>query len=146
MSTHHLADQLVQASGAKTADRITIAGSRHIDLLLALFDRGFGHVACQTVDQTCPHDADSAADILLIPDIADADELDAVLARLGPVLRAGGTIALHAGIDRRETAALRARLVGYDYMPVDWTNGVGPANDVILCARKRHPMPQARAA
>jgi hypothetical protein len=138
-----LADQLVQASGAHAADRIAIAGGRHIELLLQLFSRGFTHVACHSANQECPHDADSVADILLIPDCADEAELRAVLARLGPVLRAGGTIVLHGGGDRRATTRLRALLADNDYLPVSWT---AQPDDLLLCARKRSPVPHARAA
>lgn len=141
-----LADQLIDASGAHATDRITIAGSRHLDLLLALLGRGFTHAACQAVNQECPHDAASAADILLIPDLADEADLTAVLARLGPVLRSGGTLVLHFDGTQNAVTRLRRLLVERGYLPASWMGASTQADDWILCARKRPATLHAQAA
>ena len=137
--------KLIEAAGAHAADRITIAGTRNLDLLLALYEHGFAHVACQAVTQGCPHDAQSAADILLIPHLAEESELDAVLRGLGPVLRAGGTLVLGCAGGQPAATRLRRKLAARGYVPESWMGG-GEPDDLVLCARKGSATQHARAA
>src|SRR5581483_3979076 len=127
-----LASKLIEASGARAADHITIAGTRHLDLLLALYGRGFCHVACQATNQECPHDAQSAADILLVPHLEDERELSAVLARLAPVLRKGGKLVVGA-VGKQEVATrLRRLLAERGFAAMSWSLN-GEPEDLMLC-------------
>jgi hypothetical protein len=144
-----LADQLIDASGAGAADRITIAGGRHLDLLLSLFSRGFTHAACQAVNQDVPHDGEPAPDVLLIPSIASEEELLAVLARLGRQLRPGGALVLRAaggGNCGQKATRLRRLLAERGFDPASWTIALDVADELILCAHKRRPVAHAQAA
>ncbi len=98
-----LIDQLIALSGARQADRITIAGCKALDVLLGLCRRGFLNVTCQTATQG-PHVAENSADSLWILGTQDAAELRTLVAKCGRDLHAGGTLIIgfdaHSPADR----------------------------------------------
>jgi hypothetical protein len=97
-----LADDLVEASHAKPADHITIAGGNRIDLVIELLHRGFLTVGCRAASG--PHSGEPT-DVLLIPDAADGPRLLAALNRLGSELRPGAVVAVHCRGTIEEIAA-----------------------------------------
>lgn len=80
-----LAAELVAASGAHATDKVLIAGADQLDFLVALIQRGFSQVACQSAD--CgPHASKGDADILIAPHVRSETDLLHILQRLGRVL------------------------------------------------------------
>lgn len=102
------AAELVIASAAKPTDLVTIAGCRHLDLLIEFFRRGFTDVTCQA--DRGPHDGHRPSDVLVVPTISSDLALLHLLARFGGELRPGGMLVVRDDrplSDRRRQQLLR---------------------------------------
>ena len=72
--------EMIHASGAKSADRLTLAGGGYLDLLIGLCRRGFACVSCHAADRGPPA-GEAASDVLWIP--KSEAQLLTVIAGLG---------------------------------------------------------------
>jgi len=72
--------EMIHASGAKSADRLTLAGGGYLDLLIGLRRRGFACVSCHAADRGPPA-GEAASDVLWIP--KSEAQLLTVIAGLG---------------------------------------------------------------
>lgn len=86
-----LLDAVIRVAGISHEDRIMIAGSNQLDLLIGLCERGFDNVGCRAA-QCGPHLAGEPADLLLLPGVTSEAQLLAVLKWLGPELSPDGVI------------------------------------------------------
>jgi hypothetical protein len=74
--------EMIHASGAKSADRLTIAGGGYLDLLIGLCRRGFVCVSCHAANRGPPA-GEAASDVLRIPEVKSEAQLLTVIAGLG---------------------------------------------------------------
>jgi hypothetical protein len=84
-------EEMIHASGAKSADRLTIAGGGYLDLLIGLCRRGFACVSCHAADRGPPA-GEAASDVLWIPEVKSEAQLLTVVAGLGRNLRPDGIL------------------------------------------------------
>jgi hypothetical protein len=103
-----IVEEMIHASDAKSADRLTIAGRGSLDLLIGLCRRGFGQVSCRAADQG-PHAGEPPADVLWIPEVESEAHLLTVMARLGRALRSDGVLLIR---QRRRLSKDRSRRLG----------------------------------
>lgn len=131
-----LLEQMICASRAQCADRLTIAGRGYIDLLIGLCHRGFACVSCQAPDQG-PSAGEPEADVLWIPSAGNEAELTDTLVRLGRRLRPDGIVLVR---DRRRNSRHRLRrlcgVLAESGFAFDRREAVTDGS-VILCAHKR---------
>jgi mono/diheme cytochrome c family protein len=78
----NILEEMIHASGAKSADRLTIAGGGYLDLLIGLYRRGFACVSCHAADRGPPA-GEAASDVLWIPEVKSEAQLLTVIAGLG---------------------------------------------------------------
>ena len=129
-------EEMIHASGAKSADRLTIAGGRYLDLLIGLCRRGFVCVSCHAADRGPPA-GEAASDVLWIPEVESEAQLLVVVARLGRNLRPEGILLIR---QQRQFPAERLRrlpslLAERGFM---LEKQIATASGGILfCARKR---------
>jgi len=135
---------MIRASGAKSADRVTILGHEHFDLLVGLCRRGYVDVSCQAAGQG-PHCAERAADIMWIPSVPSDACLRQTLQRLGRDLRPGGMLVLRDQRKVVDVFRLRKLLAKSGFEPDRQTVGAS-ADGLLLCARKRQTAQMRRAA
>ena len=139
------AREIILASGARPADRVTIAGTDDLELLVEFIRRGFTHVLCRAADRG-PHLAEASADILIAPGIRSEADLRSVMTRLGRDLRPNGTLVVSfarrgSSFDERR---LRRCLMEGGFTAMERIAGRGDAG-TLWCAR-RSPAAMLRAA
>ena len=86
-----LAHEIISASGAQSADNVTIAGIEHLEVMIELIRRGFSHVLCRSADRG-PHMGVPPTDILIAPNVKSEAVLRDVVTRLGYDLRPRGIL------------------------------------------------------
>jgi hypothetical protein len=145
-STAQRADRaapLIVACAAKPRDHVTIAGCRHLDLLIDFLRHGFAEAGCQA--DRGPHDGHRPSDVLIVPSVASDLELLHVVARLGCDLRSGGVLVVRD--DRPRSDGERRQLLrilaerGFAPIPRVGSRAGNRAESWlaaggILCARK----------
>jgi hypothetical protein len=129
------ADALIAASGAQPSDRIIIAGSDQLGLMIALIRRGFANVICQS--GTCgPHSPAGQCDILIMPSLRNEPDLAQILRHLGGALRRHGVVVLRASpFARGSERLLRQTLMDGGFSAVERVPGRGRHGD-LWCAHK----------
>jgi hypothetical protein len=139
-----LLERMIRASGAKSADRVTILGHEHFDLLVGLCRRGYVDVSCQAAGQR-PHCSERAADILWIPSVPSHARLRQTLQRLSRDLRPDGVLVLRDQRKDADVFRLRKLLAESGFEPDRQTVGAR-VDGLLLCARKRSAVQMRRAA
>jgi hypothetical protein len=89
--TTSILDHFIRLSSPCFTDRITIAGTQNIDLLIGLLRGGFMNVSCLAADRGL-HVGDMPSDALWISAIATDNQLTSVLHQLGRTLRVDGLL------------------------------------------------------
>jgi len=129
-------EEMIHASGAKSADQLTIAGGGYLDLLIGLCRRGFACVSCHAADRGPPA-GEAASDVLWIPEVKSEAQLLTVIAGLGRNLRPDGILLIRqqrqfpAGRLRRLASLLAERGFVLEKQTATASGGT------IFCARKR---------
>jgi hypothetical protein len=103
----HLVKELITLAGARPTERVIVVGCEHIEVLIALAQRGFIEVACRTA-ASGPNAGEAPADLLVAPTVRSEAELLVILSRLNCCLRPGA--ALLFGTAGSLPAAWRKRL------------------------------------
>jgi hypothetical protein len=129
--------EVITASGARTADNVTIAGTEHLEILIELIRRGFSHVLCQSSDHG-PHMAAPPADILIAPNVKSEADLQAVLTRLGRDLRPRGVLVMSYAQESSSFSDRRLRrlLMEGGFAAVERIAGHGSVG-TLWCAHKQ---------
>ncbi len=130
-------EALIGASGARLCDQISIAGRGRLDLLVNLCRRGFAHADCRA--QCRGPKTGEPTDVLLVPGIANDDELVSILTQTARDLRAGGVLAVRDARRGRRADSLRQLLTAHGF-------ALSKAAAGIFCARKVDAMALATAA
>jgi hypothetical protein len=126
-----LIDRMIEISGIKSSDQVTIA-SGGIEFLIDLLHRGITQASC--VVPGCALSAEDT-DILLIPDTASLPAFAAMLDRVGRHLHAGGTAILYdAGTGQwQRRQQIRRILAEHGLIPIGETQC---GHGTLLSARK----------
>jgi hypothetical protein len=140
-----IAHEIITASCARPTDRVTIAGTQHVEILIELIRRGFSDVLCRSADLG-PRLPTPPADILIALDVKCEADLRSVLTRLGRDLRPRGVLVVTyaqtcSSFDERR---LRRLLIEGGFTAVERIAGRGDAG-TLWCARKP-PAAMRRAA
>jgi hypothetical protein len=126
--------EFINASGAKPADHVTIAGAGNLDLLVEFIQRGFSHVACQS--DHGPHITAQPADILIAPHLKSGSDFDSVMSQLVRDLSPHGALVISCADDSSFTEWDLRRLLkekGFRAVrQIDGREGAG----TIFCARR----------
>jgi hypothetical protein len=136
---------LIAAVAARSSDHITIAGCRHLDLMMEFLRQGFREVGCQP--DSGPHKGRRPSDVLVVPEVANDLTLLHVVAWLGCDLRPGGTLVIRDArrLPPRQRPQLLSMLVERGFLPVDsfeaWLESGG-----ILRLRKTAASAERRVA
>jgi hypothetical protein len=144
-ATARLIDQMIEISGAKRTDNVTIAGSGHLDFLITLCRRGFARVTCWVADRAAPIN-DLPADVLFVTNVgSDAGALT-LLARFGRSLRPNGVLVIRYSrqFPKGHGQALGRLLAEYGFAITQQTTEA--TGGMLLCVRKQVGAVQARAA
>lgn len=92
-----LADELLAVSAADRAGKVIIVGQDRIDLLLALFERGFTSVDC--LSAVCgPRPRRASTDVVLAPAVRSECDLQQTLHRFGGALRPHGVLVVREAV------------------------------------------------
>jgi hypothetical protein len=138
-----LAYEFVNASGAKPADNITIAGGGNLDLLIEFIHRGYFHVVCQS--DHGPHITAQPADILIAPHLKSKSDFDSIITQLIRDLNPHGVFVVSCDQGSSFTEwDLRRLLKEKGFRTMRQTNSIKGAG-AIFCAR-REAASVARAA
>lgn len=135
-STTSILDQFIRLSNPSLGDRIMIAGTRNIDLLIGLLRQGFMRVSCLAADRG-PHVGEVASDALWLPAITTDNQLLSVLRQLGREIRIDGLLLIQVKGEwaNRCSPQLQRILTAYG---VDVEAGCTAANgDLFVRARRR---------
>jgi hypothetical protein len=84
-----VANELVAASAAHPADKVIIAGTDQLELLIALLRQGCSNIDCRS-PECGPHPRAGAMDVVIAPAVRSEAELRHTLHRFGFVLRPRG--------------------------------------------------------